>query len=596
MKTIRSLKLENLRLSFVEIYRYDKRIILILFAEVIIKAFLPFPNVILSGWIVDGITAGEDFRVVVFYVILLFGANFLLTAGNTVLAKCREYAFIKLTNKLDNEINQKCMQIDFERFNDSSVQDRILLVNQAVRGNNFFTSLTTVFETISQIIMLVGIVFIMTKLNVWLLAVAFAVIILQAFLHYISLKYDRKYKADSVHDQRSIGYVSQLAKDIGSKKDIVTFNMGDYILKKIEAFQKAVLLLEKRRIWAGGLIGMLIYILSIAFQISAYLLIGVKAFQGKISIGDFTMGIASLINFMSASAFVATNIVNFNDSFYYIKQYNSFQKFKSKYNAESDVTLDEINLDKVEFEFRNVSFRYPNSTSYVLKNINITLRNKEKLGVVGFNGAGKTSFVLLLTRMYDPTEGMILMNGIDIRRIKYSDYQKIFATVNQDFSLMAFSLLSNIAIKDKAIQEEIDIITELFDKNGLGDRLKKWYRGLDTPITKKLSASGVDLSGGERQKIAIIRALYKNSRVLVLDEPTSALDPVAESEVYQKFAEMSEKKTTVFISHRIYSTRFCDKIAVFDNGEIVEYGTFDELLARKGLYYDFFQQQAEKYK
>lgn len=590
------MKLENLRLSFVEIYRYDKRIILILFAEVIIKAFLPFPNVILSGWIVDGITAGEDFRVVVFYVILLFGANFLLTAGNTVLAKCREYAFIKLTNKLDNEINQKCMQIDFERFNDSSVQDRILLVNQAVRGNNFFTSLTTVFETISQIIMLVGIVFIMTKLNVWLLAVAFAVIILQAFLHYISLKYDRKYKADSVHDQRSIGYVSQLAKDIGSKKDIVTFNMGDYILKKIEAFQKAVLLLEKRRIWAGGLIGMLIYILSIAFQISAYLLIGVKAFQGKISIGDFTMGIASLINFMSASAFVATNIVNFNDSFYYIKQYNSFQKFKSKYNAESDVTLDEINLDKVEFEFRNVSFRYPNSTSYVLKNINITLRNKEKLGVVGFNGAGKTSFVLLLTRMYDPTEGMILMNGIDIRRIKYSDYQKIFATVNQDFSLMAFSLLSNIAIKDKAIQEEIDIITELFDKNGLGDRLKKWYRGLDTPITKKLSASGVDLSGGERQKIAIIRALYKNSRVLVLDEPTSALDPVAESEVYQKFAEMSEKKTTVFISHRIYSTRFCDKIAVFDNGEIVEYGTFDELLARKGLYYDFFQQQAEKYK
>ena len=308
------------------------------------------------------------------------------------------------------------------------------------------------------------------------------------------------------------------------------------------------------------------------------------------------MGIASLINFMSASSFVAANIVNFNDSFFYIRQYNSFQKFRSKYSEDADIRMEDINLDNIEIEFRNVSFRYPNSTAFVLKNINLTIKNKERLGIVGFNGAGKTSFVLLMTRMYDPTEGQILLNGIDIRRIDYEDYQKIFATVNQDFSLMAFSLLNNIAVKDEATKEETEAITELFEKNGMGERLKKLYRGLDTPVTKRLSASGVDLSGGERQKIAIIRALYKNSPVLVLDEPTSALDPVAESEVYHKFAEMSMEKTTVFISHRIYSTRFCDKIAVFNKGEIAEYGTFDDLLALKGLYYDFFETQAENYK
>ena len=156
--------------------------------------------------------------------------------------------------------------------------------------------------------------------------------------------------------------------------------------------------------------------------------------------------------------------------------------------------------------------------------------------------------------------------------------------------------MENIAITEDTTLEDKQKIRKLLNENGLGERLNKMYRGLDTPITKTLSASGVDLSGGERQKIAVVRALYKGAPILILDEPTSALDPIAEHETYQKFAEMSEGKTTVLISHRIYSTRFCDKIAVFDKGEIKEYGTFDELMKQKGLYFDFFQQQAEYFK
>lgn len=596
MNGIKNNQLDNLRLSFNEIYNYDKRLIFILFADIIITAIMPFPNVIFSGKIVDSITSGTSFFQVIYFVLLLFGIDLVLTLISIYLTKSREYLFVKLTNKLDNEINEKCMNIDFEQFNDSAIQDRILLINQAVRGNNFFTSLTTVFATISKIITLIGIVIIMSKLNVWILSIALIVIILQALLHYVRLKYERKFKADSVHDQRNISYVSNLAKDIQIKKDVITYNMGDFIIGKMQSFQKAMLVFEKQRVKVGGFIEIAIYTLSVAFQIAAYMLIGINAFNGSISIGDFTMGIASLINFMSASSFVATNIVNFNDGFFYIKQYNSFLKFRSKYLEEADVSISDIDLSNIEIEFRNVSFRYPNSTSFVLKNINLTICNKERLGIVGFNGAGKTSFVLLLTRMYEPTEGQILLNGIDIKRINYRDYQTIFATVYQDYSLMAFSLLNNIAVSDEVSEEEKNTILNMFEKNGMGERLKKLYRGLDTPISKNLSASGVDLSGGERQKIAIIRALYKDSPVLILDEPTSALDPVAESEVYQKFAEMSQRKTTVFISHRIYSTRFCDKIAVFNSGEIVEYGSFDELLKKKGLYYEFFQTQAENYK
>ena len=584
----------NLMLSLGEVWKFDKRLIFVLVANVFISALRPFPNIIFAGRIVDVITNGKDFIQVIFYIALMFGMDYSLTTAGTLLAKFRDYLFTKVVNKLDSDVIRKCLNMDYEKFNDSSVQERIALVNQAVRGNNFFTSLVNFFQIVSQIISLVGIVGVMTVLNKWLLAVALVVIALQGMLHYIRLKHDRNYTKESIEDNRKNFYVSQLAKNISNKKDIVTFEMGSYILKKVEFFKQAMLLIEKRRIKESGLIELLIYSLSVAFQVMAYLLIGQKAFRGEITIGEFTMGVASLINFMSASSFVTANIVAFNDNFFYIKQYKSFLRLRSKFDpVPGAIKLEEIDTGHIEIEFRDVWFRYPGSTAYVLKNINITIRDTERLGIVGYNGAGKTSFVLLLMRMYDPTKGVILLNGVDIRRIDYADYQQMIATVNQDFALMAFSLAENIAVSDEVTPEERNVITELLNENGLGERLKKMYRGLDTPVTKALYASGVDLSGGESQKIAVVRALYKDAPLLILDEPTSALDPVAEDEIFQRFSEMSRGKTSILVSHRIYSTRFCDHIAVFDKGEIVEYGHFEELMEQKGLYYDFFEKQAE---
>ena len=597
MKKKRNVQLDNLSLSFKEIWRYDKRLIFILVAGVVVSAVRPFPDIILSGRIVDSVANRENFSLVITYVLLMFGINFVIMVINTLLSKSKDYLLIKLTNKLDSDISRKCMNIDFEQFNDSSIQERILMVNQAVRGNNFFTSLTIFFSIVSQIITLIGIVCVMTSLNIWLLGIAFVVIILQAILHYIRLKQDRNYREDSISDRRKVAYSSQLTKDIQTKKDIVMFGMRDYLLNKIETFQKLSLVYDKRQIQNNGFIEMLTYSLNVFFQVSAYLLIGFSAFNGDISVGDFTVGITSLINFISASSFVTNNILTFNDNVVYIRQYKSFNKLRSKFDKTANtISINNIDLNKIEIEFRNVWFRYPNSTAYVLKNINLTIKNAERLGIVGYNGAGKTTFALLLTRMYDPTKGAIYLNGVDIRTIDYNEYQKIISSVNQDFSLLAFSLLENIAIADNVSEEEKLHIMNLLNENGLSDRLKKLYRGLDTPVTKTLAASGIDLSGGERQKIAVVRSLYKNASILILDEPTSALDPVAEHEIFQKFADMSTNKTTILVSHRIYSTRFCDKIAVFDKGEIREYGTFDELMSLRGVYYDFFEQQAEYFK
>lgn len=474
MGRIKASQMNNLMLSFGEVWKFDKRLIFVLIANVFVSALRPFPNIIFAGRIVDVITNGKDFMQVVIYIALMFGMDYALTAAGTLLTKFRDYLFTKVVNKLDSDVIRKCLNMDYEKFNDSSVQERIALVNQAVRGNNFFTSLNNFFSIISQIISLIGIVWVMTILNTWLLAVALIVIVLQGVLHYIRLKHDRNYTKDSIEDNRKNFYVSQLAKNISNKKDIVTFGMGSYILKKVELFKQAMLLIEKRRIKEGGLIEMLIYSLSVAFQVMAYLLIGQKAFQGEITIGEFTMGAASLINFMSASSFVTTNLVAFNDNFFYIKQYKSFLKLRSKFDQTSEkMKLDEIDTSHIEIEFRDVWFRYPGSTAYVLKNINITIRDTERLGIVGYNGAGKTSFALLLMRMYDPTKGVILLNGVDIRNIDYADYQKMIASVNQDFALMAFALVENIAISDEVSPEERNLITELLNENGLGERLKK---------------------------------------------------------------------------------------------------------------------------
>lgn len=221
--------MNHLLLSFREVWKIDKRLIFVLISNIFVSALRPFPNIIFAGRIVDVITNGKDFMQVVFYIALMFCMDYALTTTGTLLTKCRNYLFTKVVNKLDSDVIMKCLHMDYEKFNDSSVQDRISLVNQAVRGNNFFTSLINFFQIISQIISLIGIVWVMTLLNAWLLAVALIVIVLQGMLHYIRLKHERNFTKDSIEDNRKNFYVSQLAKNISNKKDIVTFGMGSYI-------------------------------------------------------------------------------------------------------------------------------------------------------------------------------------------------------------------------------------------------------------------------------------------------------------------------------------------------------------------------------
>ncbi|WP_455615974.1 ABC transporter ATP-binding protein [Eisenbergiella sp.] len=246
-----------------------------------------------------------------------------------------------------------------------------------------------------------------------------------------------------------------------------------------------------------------------------------------------------------------------------------------------------------EIEFCDVSFKYPGSDVYALRHISLKFCVGERLAAVGRNGSGKTTFIKLLCRLYDPTEGKILLNGIDIQKYNYDEYMSIFSVVFQDFKLFSFSLGQNVAANtdyDKPLAEYC------LKKAGFGERLSQMPNGTDTCLYKDFSENGVEISGGEAQKIALARALYKDAPFIVLDEPTAALDPIAEAEVYSKFNEIVGQKTAIYISHRLSSCRFCDEIIVFDHGQITQKGRHDDLVADvKGKYAELWRAQAQYY-
>lgn len=248
---------------------------------------------------------------------------------------------------------------------------------------------------------------------------------------------------------------------------------------------------------------------------------------------------------------------------------------------------------KYEVEFKDVSFRYPGSDLWALRHVNMKFKIGKRLAIVGENGSGKTTFIKLLCRLYDPQEGQILLNGIDIRKYKYDDYMDIFSVVFQDFQLICQPLGANVA---GSMHYDPERVRRALVDAGFGDRLARLDKGLDTMLYRDLSEDGVEVSGGEAQKIAIARALYKDAPFLILDEPTAALDPMAEAEIYGKLDEITGDKTAIYISHRLSSCKFCDEIAVFHRGAVVQQGSHEALVAdTRGKYYELWSAQAQYY-
>ncbi len=378
-----------------------------------------------------------------------------------------------------------------------------------------------------------------------------------------------------------------------NRKDVKLYDAVD-LLKEYTFVHGREFLKYKDNLMAktGGLKELVINVLNAGVRGICYLFLTLIATGGGIAVGMLLRYVACFERLTSA----LQNMLHDAQTFLLVARRQStmfeFLDIKASF-YEGTLPVEKRTDNEYEIEFCNVSFKYPGREEYALRDFSLKLRIGERMAVVGKNGSGKTTMIKLLCRLYEPTEGVICLNGIDIRKYDYSEYIRIFSVVFQDFTLFDYSIAENVATGEDYDSEKI---RKSLTKAGFGERLDRLPKGIDTLIDKGYDDEGIIFSGGERQKIAIARALYKDSPFILLDEPTAALDPVAEYEVYSAFDEMVGNKTAVYISHRLSSCRFCNDIVVFDKGQVVQRGSHGELMAdREGLYFALWTAQAQYY-
>ena len=345
----------------------------------------------------------------------------------------------------------------------------------------------------------------------------------------------------------------------------------------------------------GAIRGRCMGISAVASTVSyglCYIFVALKALGGAFPIGFVVQYVGAISQFSDSLHKLAVCLTVLYKNAEYLELTYSFLDIPNR-KYMGTIPVEKRDDNEYEFEFRDVSFRYPGSEAYALRHLNFRFKLGTKLAVVGRNGSGKTTMIKLLCRLYDPTEGEILLNGINIQKYDYEEYMSLFSVVFQDYQLFSFTLGENVASQMHYDKEKAE---RCLDQAGFSDRLHELPNGLDTYLNQDFDQSGVELSGGEAQKVALARALYKDAPFVVLDEPTAALDPLAEYEIYTRFNDMVGSKTAVYISHRLSSCRFCDEIAVFQDGALVQYGEHSKLLADEdGPYYALWNAQAQYY-
>ena len=323
-----------------------------------------------------------------------------------------------------------------------------------------------------------------------------------------------------------------------------------------------------------------------------YVFVCLKALGGAFGVGSVTQYVSAVTKLAGNLSTLLQTVGHMRTNAGFLKTVYEFLDIPNSM-YQGSLTTEKRADRQYEVEFKDVSFKYPGSDIWALRHVNMKFKVGKRLAIVGENGSGKTTFIKLLCRLYDPQEGQILLNGIDIRKYRYDDYMNIFSVVFQDFQLICQPLGANVA---GSMEYDRERVRKALIDAGFGDRLATMEKGLDTMLYKDLSEDGVDVSGGEAQKIAIARALYKDAPFIILDEPTAALDPIAEAEIYSKFNDIAGDKTAIYISHRLSSCKFCDEIAVFHEGAVIQQGSHSDLVAdTTGKYYELWNAQAQYY-
>lgn len=513
---------------------------------------------------------------------------------NTVSSTKLGVGFTYIRLMIVKERIAKTLGMDYESLETPDMLDRLQKAKRATDGDwvGVQGMMTFMQVLLTQIISIIIAVVIMTSFDPLIILVIAVLSVIQYLYFEHIRKKDKKEMWDAMMPHwRKLEYMETVTTDFSYAKDIRLFGMKNFLSKRQHEVYDEELShwIKSRQYWVYNSIFSHGISLIRQLIITGWLVYGV--IKEGLSIGDFTLYLASAGAFSNAVSQVLAALSGLRERSAHTDDYRSFMDIPT---SEDKDTIPVPKSDRYVFTFENVSFKYKGQDKYALNNLNLTLEAGEKLAVVGLNGAGKSTFIKLLLRLYDVTEGRILMNGTDIRRFNRAEYYRLFSPAFQDVTVFAFPMAENVSMDppDETDKAKAD---KCLREAGLSEKIDSLSKGIDTELLKVLYDDGIDLSGGEKQKLALARALYKGSDVIVLDEPTAALDALAEYKLYKSFNGLVGNRTAVYISHRLSSTRFCDRVAMFKDGEMTETGTHDELMAKNGDYAEMFRVQAQYY-
>ena len=611
---------ENIRGTISKVLNLTHRIvpgyITFVFIVKLIAAGQPFVSIYFSSLILDGLFRLDSFESIFKNVIIMISIDSVLVLIRWGLELINWVKKHELTQRINKMMVDKTMGLDFDILEKHETLDLYKKAQDGIQTGGdirvFIDNLAGLVEKISTIVyslILLIPLFIPkavsetgtlngagTFLNKWY---SFGIMVLVLAVHvFMSYKTNKKasqlqmdFFEKNVSYNRYFGYWFNLIFDYSIGKYIRLYKMQKLMTKRVQETNDK--LEAEGNAWINKDVKIsIIPVFSQAFmQLSSYVYVGLKAVFGLITTGKCIMYVSSYTRLVESITGISANFVSLKMESRYLSFFYDYMKIENK-RYDGTIPTEKRDDNVFELEFRDVSFKYANSETWALRHVNQKITLGTKNAVVGKNGAGKTTFIKLLCRLYEPTEGQILLNGVDIRYYDYEEYAKLFAIVFQDFNLFSFPLGENVAGSN---EYDRDRAVKCLEDAGFGERLAKMEKGLDTSLYQYDDEDGVEISGGEAQKIAIARSLYKDAPFVIMDEPTSALDPVAEFEIYQRFDQMVEGKTSIYISHRMSSCRFCDNIIVFDEGKIIEQGSHDKLMSNGGLYSELWNAQAQYY-
>lgn len=603
-------KIKTVFSAFREIHRLEKRLLPISIVVAIVTAVMPFINIWFTSKIIDLLDVGTSMGDLAVYIGFAVGINAVLFFINYFLGDMYFVFRSLMYNKELQNISAKLFKAEYQKLESSDfkelihkhseAQDRVFssFVQFSWMMRDFISGAVTLIISVIIIIPLLKIGFTKTgdayfESPVFLLTIFGAIAIMAVIILIVATQMNKAwFKAGDEYSRldRIFYYFLNMFSDYNTGKEIrlykeqnlIEHTATDKLLTDGEKLLKKASLHTAKSSSFVAILGALV-----GFGI--YLFIGVKGLYGLFGIGSLVLYCGSFMQIINGIMKMA---VTFGKTAEMVPLVNYYFEIV---NVKDNMTygVKELDLsDKFEIEFNNVSFKYPNTESFALKNINIKINNGEHLAVVGRNGSGKTTFIKLMCRLYDVTDGEILINGINIKDYSKESIIKLYSVVFQDFKIFSITLAQNISANEKYDKERL---YDALDKANIKGRVLAMENKESTYLYKDLDKSGIEISGGEAQKLALARALYKDSPVVILDEPTAALDPVAENEIYNRFNSFVDNKTAIYISHRLSSCAFCNRIAVFDKSHLVETGTHQELLNANGKYSELWNAQAKYY-